>query len=183
MYQIDPKFACIALKTSNPKQKIIDNVIWKAPQPLWHKLNTDGSALGCLGLAGGGGLLRDHHGKWTKGFCRAIGWANSLYAELWVIRDGLSLSIQLQILEIEIELNAKSMVDLLNSNTTSLTDYAPLVDDYRNLMNQIPRWKLKHCFRETNAYADQLARIVVHLQQSFVILNTPLVESFSLFLI
>lgn len=44
------EFACIALKSSTPKQKIIDNVIWKTSQPLWHKLNTDGSALGCLGL-------------------------------------------------------------------------------------------------------------------------------------
>ena len=56
--------------------------------------------------------------------------------------------------EIEIELDAKSVVHLQNSNSASLADYAPLVDDYRNLMNQIPRWKLKHCFRETNAYAD-----------------------------
>ncbi|KAK7839671.1 putative ribonuclease h protein [Quercus suber] len=93
----------------------------------------------------------------------SIGWANSLYAELWAVRDGLFLCIQLQIPEIETELDAKSVVDLLNSNIASLADYAPLVDDYRNLMNQIPKWKLKHCFREANACADQL-------QLSFVIL-------------
>lgn len=109
-------------KYSKPKQKIIVSVKWKTPQPLWHKLNTDGSALGCPGLAGGGGLLWDHHGKWIKGFRRAIGWANSLHAELWAVRDGPSLCIQLNIPEIEIELDTKSVVDLLNSN---IVPYAP----------------------------------------------------------
>ena len=46
------------------------------------------------------------------------------------------------------------MVDLLNSYIASIANYAPLVDDYRNLMNQIPKWKLKHCFREANACAN-----------------------------
>ena len=117
-------------------------------------MSSDLSALGCLGLAGGGGLHRDHHGRWIKGFCRAIRWANRLYTKLWAVRDGLSLCIQLQIPEIEIKLNAKSMVDLLNSYIASIANYAPLVDDYRNLMNQIPKWKLKHRFREANACAN-----------------------------
>ena len=73
------------------------------------------------------------------------------------------------------------MVDLLNSYIASIANYALLVDDYRNLMNQIPKWKLKHCFKEANACADQLARIAIHLQQSFIILDTPPVELFLLF--
>ena len=46
------------------------------------------------------------------------------------------------------------MVDLLNSYIASIANYAPLVDDYRNLMNQIPKWRLKHYFREANACAN-----------------------------
>ena len=67
-------------------------------------------------------------------------------------------------------------MDLLNSSNASIADYAPLVDDCRILMNRIPRWKLKHCSREANACADQLARIALHLQQPLVLLDTPLVE-------
>ena len=176
------EFTCIALKSPNPNQKFPITVSWKTPQPHWHKLNSDGSALGCLGLTGGGGLIRDHHGRCFKGFCRAIGWANNLHAELWAVRDGLSLCIQLQLPDVELELDAKSVVDLLNSSNASIADYAPLVDDCRILMNRIPRWKLKHCFREANACADQLARMALHLQQPFVLLDTPLVEVSSLLL-
>ena len=107
---------------------------------------------------------------------------NSLHAELWAIRDGLSLCIQLQLPDVEIELDAKSVVDLLNSSSVSIADHAPLVDDCKNLMNQIPRWKLKHCFKEANTFADRLPRMALHLQQPFVLLDTPPMEVSSLLL-
>ena len=94
----------------------------------------------------------------------------------------MSLCIQVQLPDVEIELDAKSIVDLLNSSSVSIADHAPLVDDCRNLMNQIPKWKLKHCFREANACADQLARMALHLQQPFVLLDTPPLEVSSLLL-
>ena len=68
---------------------------------------------------------------------------------------------------------AKSIVDV---NIVSLANYAPMVDGFMNLLNQILRWKLKHCNREANACADKLARMTIHLQQSFVILDTLHVE-------
>ena len=53
-----------------------------------------------------------------------------------------------------LELDAKSVVDLLNSNVDSFVDYAPMVDDCRNLLTQILRWKLNNCYRKANVYAD-----------------------------
>ena len=51
----------------------------------WYKLNIDGCVIGCPGLAGGGGgLIRDHQGRWVKRFTRAIGWSNSLEDELCI---------------------------------------------------------------------------------------------------
>ena len=49
-----------------------------------------------------------------------IGWANSLHAKVWAVRDGLSLCIQLQLPNVEIELDAKSVMDLLNSSKAPL---------------------------------------------------------------
>ena len=54
------EFTCIALKSPNPNLNIPITVFWRTPQPHWHKLNSDGSTLGYPGLAGGGGLIRDH---------------------------------------------------------------------------------------------------------------------------
>ena len=39
-----------------------------------------------------------------------------------------------------------------------------------------------NCFREANACADQLARMSLHFQQPFVILDTPPLELFLLLL-
>ena len=69
----------------------------------------------------------------------------------------------LQIQAVEIELDANSVVGLLHSNDVSLADYAPMVHDCRNLMNQIPKWKLNHCFRKANACVNMLAKMVIHL--------------------
>lgn len=43
-----------AKQTSNRRQIAIN---WCFPPPTWFKLNSDGSSLGNLGKAGGGGLI------------------------------------------------------------------------------------------------------------------------------
>ena len=45
-----------------------------------------GESQGNPGHAGGGGLIRDHDGKWVKGYMRNIGQATSVAAEIWALR-------------------------------------------------------------------------------------------------
>ena len=111
-----------------------------------------------------------------KGFLRRIGKVSSLEAELWAIRDGLTLCTQLQIQELLIEFNAKAVISLVTCNKESFAQYAPLIDDYRNLLQQHPLWKIQHCYRESNACADALAKKAVFSHLDFCILDTPLVE-------
>ena len=47
-------------------------------------------------LGGGGGLIRDHVGKWVMGYMRNIRLATSVAAEFWALRDGLLLAAQLR---------------------------------------------------------------------------------------
>uniref|UniRef100_A0A2N9F7H7 Reverse transcriptase domain-containing protein n=1 Tax=Fagus sylvatica TaxID=28930 RepID=A0A2N9F7H7_FAGSY len=84
-------------------------VYWRPPPTDFFKLNTDGSAEGNPGLAGAGGIIRNHTGGWIKGFSRKIGVTNSLAAELWGLRDGLILAHQQNIKKIIIELDAKAV--------------------------------------------------------------------------
>ena len=67
-------------------------VAWEKPPVGWMKLNSDGSALGSPGKAGGGGLIRDHQGNWVRGYARAHGYTSSSKAELWALRDGLEIA-------------------------------------------------------------------------------------------
>lgn len=50
--------------------------------------------------------------KWVKGYARAIGITTSVAVELWALRDGIQLCIALKLPAVEIELDAKVVVDL-----------------------------------------------------------------------
>ena len=50
----------------------------------WLKLNTDGSNVGNLGIASGGGLICNENGDWVMGFARSLGITSGVMAELWL---------------------------------------------------------------------------------------------------
>ena len=84
----------------------VNPIRWNKPDQGWFKLNSDGASQGNPGLAGRGGLIRDHDGKWVKSYMRNIGQATSVAAEFWALRDGLMLATQLGINHLHVELDA-----------------------------------------------------------------------------
>ena len=96
------------------------------------KLNFDGSSLGNLGLAGGGGLIWDDKGDWIKGYARAIRTTTSVVVELWALRDSIKLCIALKIPAVIIELDAQVVVDLLKKNTSHSSGIGALVSDCKH---------------------------------------------------
>lgn len=72
-----------------PRHRSDTLVGWLPPKENFIKLDTDGSFDPALGTACTGGLIRDHSGRWLGGFHRNMT-ANSMMAELWALRDGLS---------------------------------------------------------------------------------------------
>ena len=52
------------------------------PHAPYIKLNMDSSAISNPGLAGAGGILRDHSGVWISGFSLHLGLASNNMAEL-----------------------------------------------------------------------------------------------------
>ena len=57
-------------------------------------------------------------------FIRKIGITTSFVAELWALRDGLSMCVDMQIPALEVELDAKVVADLMNNTTSLNADYA-----------------------------------------------------------
>ncbi|KAK9997536.1 hypothetical protein SO802_022222 [Lithocarpus litseifolius] len=86
------------------KLRVLKMVRWERPYRGWYKLNTDGSAAGSPEVAGGGGVLRDDAGLWVKGFARQIGHTTSFLAELWALRDGLTMCLDLRINALEMDI-------------------------------------------------------------------------------
>ncbi|KAK7828809.1 putative ribonuclease h protein [Quercus suber] len=148
-------------------------VKWLQPLVNWFKLNSDGSSLGNPGRVGGGGLIRDANGAWIRGYARAIGWATSVAAELWALRDGIQLCISLNLLAVIVELDVQLLVDLLGKANDSSSSNNPILADCKEGLKLIPHVKIKHCFREVNKCADALARHGALLNVDYFVFLSP----------
>ena len=60
-------------------------VRWSPPCQGWTMLNSDGCTKRKFNQAGGGGLLRDHQGRWICGFSASFGRCLANEAELWAL--------------------------------------------------------------------------------------------------
>ena len=86
----------------------------------------------------------------------------------------MQLAIQLGVQNLEVELDAKVIVDLINSRNSSNTAYSSLLFYCRLLLKMIPHTKVKHVFQKANKCIDVLARKGCHAHEEFVIFDDPL---------
>ena len=135
------------------------------------KLNTDGSTMRNPKRVGGGGLIWDHDGAWLKGFARGLGYTNSTLAELWMRRDGLMLALEMGIQQLIIELDALSVVILMN-NEFEIFLMEPLLTDCRNLLKEFPNRHVIHAYCEANQCLDALAKLGAQSLYSFAVFVT-----------
>ena len=82
-------------------------------------------------------MIRDHEGQCLKGYARPLGCTNSCMAKLWALRDGLLLAKEMGLNNLIIELDALSVVLLMNNNSTNLLMESLLID-CKNLVKEIP---------------------------------------------
>ena len=162
------EFFSVGLNAKMHKAKSVVVVGWEKPPVGWAKLNSDGSAFGNPRRADRGGVIRDHNGKWIIGYAWSLGCTNNCMAELWALRDGLLLARDMGLNNLIIELDALSVVMLMNNNTPNLT-LEPLLNDCRKLVREIPNKQITHIFREANQCADAMAKLGASGTTSFVV--------------
>uniref|UniRef100_A0A6N2MZS1 RNase H type-1 domain-containing protein n=1 Tax=Salix viminalis TaxID=40686 RepID=A0A6N2MZS1_SALVM len=95
------------------------NIGWKYPAEGWIKLNVDGCSKGNPGIAGAGGVIRDHMGTWIGGFARNIGICSSVTAELWAIYEGLKLTWDKGFRKVYLESDSRVVIALFNGESGS----------------------------------------------------------------
>ena len=93
-------------------------------------------------------------------------------AELWALRDGLLLAKKLGLNNLIVELDALSVVLLMNNSTSNLL-MEPLLTNCRNLLKAIPNKQVVHAYREANQCANALAKLGATSLTSFVVFSTP----------
>lgn len=128
--------------------------------------------MGSTGKAGGGGVIRNHEGAWLKGYARPIGHTDSCRAELWALRDRLVLAKEMGLDRLVVELDALSVVLLMNNNSANLL-MEPLLSDCRNLLKEIPNKQIVHVYREANQCADALAKLGATSLSVFTVFFEP----------
>ena len=104
---------------------------------------------------------------------RSIGFATSITAEFWALRDGLKLALNAGIQRLIMELDAKVMVDLVKSNAVTNKPYPPLLYDYRSLLIRFLQVQVTHVYSEGNRCADVLARWGSTMAKVFVVFDYP----------
>ena len=142
-------------------RRVLKAIRWERPNRGWIKLNTDGSSSGNPRPVGCGGILRVDNGIWVCGFSKKIGTTTSFVAELWAVREGLSLCLQRNFPAVVLELDAKSIFEVLVNPNQANNIISAILDDCRQMMIQIPQIRVRHCYREANRCANKLARMGV----------------------
>ena len=117
-------------------------------------------------------MFRDHEGNWVKGYVRGIGHTNSFLAELWALRDGLNIASEMGVNNLIIELDALSIVLLMNNEAENIM-MEPLLSDCRSLLKQIPNKHVLHVYREANQCADALAKLGAQSGSHLVVFCNP----------
>lgn len=142
-----------------PKSRIATRLIyvsWRDPAPGLLKLNTDGASRGNPGPVRGGGGLRDCRGTMIFGFAFHFGRTTVFIAELRALLIGMKICRRLGIFPHVIELDSKTLVDLITSRAAppwkALTWWSQLMLLYDEFQPAIV-----HTYREGNCFADSLA--------------------------
>ncbi|GKV43678.1 hypothetical protein SLEP1_g50939 [Rubroshorea leprosula] len=133
----------------------VDDFSWREES---NGIFSSASAYKTFTFHGCGGLIRDSQGQWVVGFMRNIGHTTSLAAELWVIRDGLSMANYLQIQNSIVEIDCQVAHALLSGTFNPHHPHSTLILDCRELLCTLPWVQLKHVMRKSNMVADALAK-------------------------
>ena len=83
---------------------------------------------------------------------------SSFEVELWALKDGLTICVDKSFQAIEVEMDAKAIIDILQKANQTNPIIFPLLDDYKQLASQISQIRFSHCYCESNRCADFLAR-------------------------
>lgn len=115
-----------------------------------------------------------------KGFQKKLGTSNSLVAELWRIRDGLTLVKSMGINDNHVEFDANEAICMIVEKVDNDRTLMPLIFGCRKLLLEFLKFKLIHIYREVNGVADQLPKATVRFEEHFVILYDHMLEVLSL---
>ncbi|KAK8630332.1 hypothetical protein V6N13_079130 [Hibiscus sabdariffa] len=135
------------------------NARWVSPPMDWVKLNVDGARDHGTDFAACGGLIRDHDGRWVRGFARSVGICSPIEFELWAVHEGLVQAWVLGLKRVVVEVDSTLVLRLLSQRSCRESSMT-IVQHIFSLLSRDWSIKFVHAYRESNAVADSLAKSV-----------------------
>ncbi|KAE8797118.1 Ketohexokinase [Hordeum vulgare] len=133
--------------------------MWKKPSNGVIKINVDTSFNGDTMSGASEAIARDNNGDFVAApswFCPHVRSVDSV--ELIAVRNGIFLAASLGCNSLEIESDNSFVVDTLNSTQEYLGPDVAIVSECQHMALEFGRISFKHCFREANQVADELAK-------------------------
>ncbi|XP_019240701.1 PREDICTED: uncharacterized protein LOC109221883 [Nicotiana attenuata] len=115
------------------------------------------------GLAGIGGVFRNHSGDWLMGFAGSTAAPTITERELMGLLRGLQMAIHLKLHPLEIYVDSLEVINILYDTRTECSH---LITDCRSLLHQLYDPPVKHTYMEQNIVADRLAHFGSNLTGS-----------------
>ncbi|KAF7826343.1 ribonuclease H [Senna tora] len=145
---------------------------WRKPSIPWVKANSDGAVCKRTGLAGCGGILRDHEGVWISGFMANIGNSSVLNAELWGILYSLKVAWDKGYQKVEVECDASMAIKAILEPECSTSVNHPTVCSIKAMLERDWEVRIKPIKRAINTCADRLAKESLSHTLGFALLDT-----------
>ena len=90
------------------------------------------------------------------------------------------LCCNFNIASVIVELDARTIVDAISNDQYVSNVISPVLNDYKLLISRFHQILFKHCYREANRYADNLARMSISEEADFVTYESPPVDTLKL---
>ncbi|XP_059446504.1 uncharacterized protein LOC132178058 [Corylus avellana] len=147
---------------------------WRAPPNGWFKANWDARVNRRKGCVGIGVVIRDHQGKMWASKCQTRpGLLDPLAAEAVASFMAAQLCLEMGIRQVQLEGDAKTLVDIINSDEADESGRGQLIADIRLILRAIPCWEMRFTHREGNKVAHLLAKLAKHDTMNKVWLYNP----------
>ncbi|OIT36999.1 hypothetical protein A4A49_52473 [Nicotiana attenuata] len=126
------------------------------------KINTDGSCMATLGLAGAGGIVRNKIGQMRMAFSNPLQFSTNNSKEVLTALFRVSWCYQ-NIEGLILELDSQLVVQMINGSCTTPWRLHESVESITKLV-RLRRIQIQHCYREGNEVARALAKHATTLQ-------------------
>ncbi|KAK3184724.1 hypothetical protein Dsin_032010 [Dipteronia sinensis] len=134
---------------------------WIPPIVIALKFNVDGSARGSLGLAGIGGVHRDHKRNVLCIFSANVGFQDAITIEILAIARACKLYVSRPELigrDIAVVRDSKVAVSWVNSGGIGSIKHVQTIYDFRKHLNSLGKVCVMFSLRASNSVADMLVK-------------------------